>query len=293
MPRTIRIAHSAHGPANSPLAMAQGLGFFAERGLDTATVEVANTADCVERLAAGEVDLAAAPGVPILNAALNGLDVVVVLSCASENLFGVIAARHVTTPEDLRGGVIGTTATDDQGYLVMHRTLREWGIDPETDVRTRELGSRGREWDAVVAGDIDAFATTVPQPILARRRGLPVLRDFTDDHEPYQLGAIVTTRSFADADPRRLRDLLDGLLQGYRLFQTDFDTTLPYLKARSKVDDLDVLVETHRILSEEFDHYAPRVEPLAAVARDLAAMRGAPLGLDVSSLVDASFVAEL
>lgn len=290
MPREIRIAHSAHGPANSPMAIADGEGLFAARSLDVRTCEVGNTAACVEELVAGTVDLAAAPGVPVINAAMGGLDIVVVMSCASENLCGVIGARHVRTPEDLRGGVVGTTSVHDQGYVLLHRALREWGIDPQADVRTRELHTRGHEWEAVVAGEIDAFATTIPQPLLARRAGLPVLRDFMEEREPYQLGCVVTTRRFAEQHPDLLREVLAAWLAGYRRFQEDAETAMPYLRARTKVDDPEVLAETYRILQAEFDNYVPRVEPLAAVARDLAAARGTPVDLDVSRLVDPSFL---
>lgn len=114
MARRLRIAHSAHGPANAPLAMALEFGFFARHGLDVVAEEVPNTAVFVERLAAGEVDVAGAPGVTILNAALDGLDCVVILSAACENVFGVIGAKHVGRPEDLRGGVVATTSKEGQ-----------------------------------------------------------------------------------------------------------------------------------------------------------------------------------
>lgn len=81
--------------------------------------------------------------------------------------------------------------------------------------------------------------------------------------------ALLTTRRFADATPGTLR---------------------AFLAACSKIIDRDVLVETHQVFVREFDQYAPRVAPLAAVARDLAAVRGAPLGLDIERLVDASYL---
>ncbi|TDC52764.1 ABC transporter substrate-binding protein [Jiangella ureilytica] len=290
MARRLRIAHSSHGPANSPLAMALEFGYFTDRGLDVIAEEVPNTAVCVDRLATGDADIAGAPGVPILLAARDGLDAVVILSAASENVFGVIGARHIASPRDLVGGVVGTTTVHDQGYIVLHRALRDWDIDPVRDVETRELGNRGMEWKAILAGDIDAFATTIPQPILARKVGLPVLRDFMDESEPYQLGCMVTTRAFADRQPDVVHDFLDAMLDAYRVFQLDFETTLPFLRARSKVDDDDVLAETHRIFVREFDHYAPRAEALANVARDLEATLGRPLSVDVNRLVDASFL---
>ena len=212
------------------------------------------------------------------------------MSIEAENVVGIMGARHITDPEQLRGGVVGVTGMDDPDRTFLHRALTDWGIDPHSEIEFRVLGTRGKVWDAMVAGEVLAMAATIPQPLLARRLGLPVLRDFHDEHEVYQVGTIVTSRRFADEQPEALRAFLGAARRSIELFQSDFELSLPHLKARSKLDDVDVLRETHRLFSEAMADYVPKVEAIAAVARDYAAATGQPVELDFDALVDASFV---
>lgn len=290
MTRTVRSAHSTHGAGNAPTSMAIAAGYFAERGIDAVMEEVPRTSDGIERVAAGEADFTIAAAAPAIGLAMRGGDPLVVMSIERHNIFGIIGAKGVRSPEDLRGRAVGILGTEDSDGIVMFRALREWGLDPDRDVEVVRPNGRGPQWEALVDGEIAAMASTAPQPILARAMGLPVLRDFTEETEPYQLGALWTTRRFADENPDVVRDYLSALLRGVKDFQASFESALPHLKARTKLDDIATLRETHRVFSEGLELFVPIPEALANVARDLEAVTGQPVDLDITRLVDASFV---
>jgi len=275
------------------MALGVACGYFEEAGLDVVMQEVPRTGDAVERLMEGGCEFAVAGAVPIISAALAGHDPLIVMSIESENVFGIVGAKGIDSPEQLRGATIAITGKREQDDIILRRALREWGIDPDSEVTFEVRGSRGKCWDAVAAGEAAAMTATIPQPVLARAVGLPVLKDYIDLHEPYQAGAIVTTRRFAEANPDVVRRFLEGQLRAIRRFQNDFEASLPHLKARSKLEDVDVLRETGRLFGLAVEDYVPNPEALANVVRYLSAGYGERIDFDVNSVIDASFAAAL
>lgn len=289
----MRMAHSSHGAGNAPTAMAIAAGDFAACGIDLTMVDAGNTSDALALVMDRRADVAVAAGGPVLAAAMAGGDPLVVMSIEGRNIFAIMGATSVRSPDDLRGGAVAVTGPIDQDTIVMTRALREWGLEPGRDVTLTRVADRGAAWDAIVAGDALAMAATAPQPVLARARGLPVLRDFSLDDERYQLGSIVTTRALAEQDPDLVRAFLGAQLAGVRRFREDFAAALGPLRACSKVGDEAVLRRTHAIFSDALADYVPAPAALAAVARDLAAVTGSTVELDVGRLVDPSFAASL
>ncbi len=287
---TVRLAHTMYGAGNAPFALAIEQGLFEAVGVEVDRREVRNGTEGIAAVLDREVDLCVCGGVPIIRAAISGGDPLIVMSIEAENVVGVMGSFDVSDPEHLRGRVMGVTGLGDPDNTFLRRALRDWGIDPNRDVTFKEFGHRGAVWDALVDGKIAAMAATIPQPLLARKIGLPVLRDFRDTPEPYQVGTLVTSRRYADESPETLRSFLRGALAGIELFQSDFDISLPHLKARSKLDDEDVLRETHRLFSEAMRHYVPTEDAIRAVAVDYAAAVSETVYIDFAALVDPSFV---
>jgi ABC-type nitrate/sulfonate/bicarbonate transport system substrate-binding protein len=292
MSTKVRLAHSSHGAGNAPASLGIEAGCFAAAGIDLAMIEVANTSDAMGLVSAGGAEFAIAAGAPILFAAARGADPLIVLSIEGHNIFAVVGAVGMTA-ERLPQSTIAVTGPHDQDTLIIRRALLEWGIDPDRDVRLIHVADRGAAWDAVVGGEAAAMAATAPQPVLARSLGLPVLRDFAATPrrlEPYQLGSVATTRSLADRHPALVRDFASAFLASAALFSEDFDCALPHLQARSKLSDIAVLRATHRVFARQLARPAPSVDALAAVHRDIEAVTGTRLAVDVAALVDASFV---
>jgi ABC-type nitrate/sulfonate/bicarbonate transport system substrate-binding protein len=288
--RLVRIAHSAHGTANSPFSIAESEGYFAQRGLTVERSEVANVAAAIDTLATRSCQIVGAAGAAILAASRGGLDVVVVMSIEARNLFGVIGAAGVTEPAMLRGATIGISRPGAPDHVILHRALREWGMSPEDDVTFAEMHSRGALWAALERGQIAAMATTIPQPIIARAAGLPVLRDFADLNEPYQLGAVVTTRRFAVDQRETVTAFVAAMLTAVDRFRHDPVLAIFHMKARGKIADEDALAKTYAHFAAGMAFSVPDPAALGNVARDYAYVDPAIREVDVDALIDRSFV---
>jgi ABC-type nitrate/sulfonate/bicarbonate transport system substrate-binding protein len=288
--KIVRVAHSAHGAANSPFSIAESEGYFAAHDLVVERAELANVAAAVETLASGSGHIVGAAGAAIVSAGLRGIEPAVVMSIEARNLFGVIGAAGVTRPALLSGATLGISRRRAPDHVILHRALLEWGMSPENDVTFVELQSRGAVWAALHRGEIAAMATTIPQPIIARAEGLPVLVDFTDRHEPYQLGAVVTTRRFIAEQRPTVAAFVAAMREAVARFRTDRALAIRHMKARSKVTDEAVLVETYERFAEGMAFSRPDPVALGNVARDFASVDPSVRGVDVSSLIDTSFI---
>jgi ABC-type nitrate/sulfonate/bicarbonate transport system substrate-binding protein len=275
------------------MALGVASGQFAEFGLDVIMQEVPRTGDAMKRLVAGTTEFAVVGAVPVINAARAGDDPVIVMSIEAENVFAIIGASTIGSAADLRGRTIAISGRHEQDEIMIRRALVEWGIDPDADVTLEVFGSRVGCWEAIVSGEAAAMSATIPQPILARAHGLPVLKDFTELHEPYQAGSVVAKRAYAGAEPGIVRRFLAGQLRAVRLFQSDFEAALPYLRARSKLDDIEVLRETHRLFALAAEDYVPNPAAAATVIRNLAEAVGEPVAVDPDQIVDPTFAMAL
>lgn len=293
MPDPITVLHSAQGAGNAIMALGIAAGFFARERLDVTMREVARTGLAVSGVMAGEAQFAVSGSVPILHAAAAGGDPVIVMSIEAHNVFGIVGARGIQGPEQLRGRRIAISGLREQDELMMRRALLEWQLDPDKDVELEVRGSRGRCFDAVLSGEAAAMTATIPQPILARALGLPVLKDYASLHEPFQLGALVTTRRLLDRDPGLVQRFLAAELRAIRLFRNDFAAALPHLRARTKIDDAAVLRETHRLFASEADSYVPDPAALEAVIRTLERVFGDRIGADPGRIVAPAIAAGL
>jgi len=286
-----RHSYSNSGAVNAVFTLAQERGFYDEVGVTVELVEYPRTSDALKAALRREVDAATCPGVCILNEAMAGGDPVNVMNMEDENVFGMIGARHITTPNDLKGTTIGTFGLGDQNQVVISRALVKLGLDPKTDVTFKtDFADRAALLAAVDRGEISAICFTVPTPLMARRMGLPILLDFRDTPEPYQCGAVVTSRRYADENRETLVRFLAGSMKGATLFQDDVEAALPHLAACSKLDDEGVLREVHGLFSIALRTLTPSLPPLRGVAADLESALARPLGVDLPALVDDSFV---
>ena len=130
----ILVGHSSHGAGNAPMALGVAEGFFADAGLDVVMQEMPRTGAAIAGLVEGAVQFAVAGAVPIVNAARAGQDPIIVMSIEAENVFAIMGAKRIKSPEDLRGDVIAISGKREQDEMMIRRALKEWGIDPETEV---------------------------------------------------------------------------------------------------------------------------------------------------------------
>jgi ABC-type nitrate/sulfonate/bicarbonate transport system substrate-binding protein len=285
---------SGKGAGDAPLSIGAKTGVFERHGLEVALEAVGGgTGRIAAALADGRVDFAVMPGIPLVEANLNGVELVMLLSIVAINLHGVIGAKGIDDPRQLKGRVLGGQGDRGLGDLLLRRALAGWGLDPDEDVTITYVGDRPKLWAALERGDIAAFGVTAPLTIQAEVLGYPLLHRFWEPPTPYQLGAICTRREVIRKQPELVRAFLRGIVESTRLFQQDRRLGIDHIRQMTEVTHPEVLERTYDLFAEQMRAARPNPAALQAVIDDVARVEPRAARLDPRSLIDASFLEEI
>lgn len=292
--KRVRVAYTYPAAGNAPMALGLTVGLFAERGIDLEMIRLSRGSDAIRALEDGAADLSVVSGLPVLRAAERGVDPAVVMSVEAENVFAIIGREGTESIADLRGTTVGMNSPDDQDGVMMRRALTEAGLDAENDVTMVAYpGGRGAIWDALVRGEVSAMACTLPEPFSARVLGLPILRDFLHDSEPYQCGSFVVKHSYLADNADLLRETLSAQLASIRRFNSDDVLARQALEQCTTIQDDRVFEQTRRAFGEAMLDYVPRLGPFENVLRDVRNVTGHDMDVDLMRIVQPALAESL
>ncbi|NMG77322.1 ABC transporter substrate-binding protein [Aromatoleum diolicum] len=152
-------------------------GLFKQEGLDVELIEFQNSADGLNAVTAGKLDIGAFGTTAPLAHYAKGADLKVI-----GGIMGLDAALVVTAEKaasiksiaDLRGKKVATVrlATGD---AVLRGALRDEKIDWKNDLKIFELKNPPAVIEAVKSGQVDAGVVWGPHDIRAERQGLKIV----------------------------------------------------------------------------------------------------------------------
>src|SRR5215813_8312990 len=106
----LRVGLSSFTPINAALWIAEEKGLFKKHGIESEVILIGGaSAAGVSSLIAGDIQFLGGAGGAVINADLNGADVVMVASTVNKGIQRVMARSDFKRPEDLRGKRIGIT----------------------------------------------------------------------------------------------------------------------------------------------------------------------------------------
>ncbi|HSN14370.1 MAG TPA: ABC transporter substrate-binding protein [Anaeromyxobacteraceae bacterium] len=152
-------------------------GFFAQEGLDVELVEFVNSADGLNALVSGKLDLGAFGTTAPLVHISRGTDLRIIGGVMGED------AAVITTPAnagvikgvaDLRGKKVATVRLAS-GDAVLRGALHDAGIDWKKDLKIFELKNPPAVIEAVKTGQVDAGVVWGPHDFRAEQQGLRVV----------------------------------------------------------------------------------------------------------------------
>ncbi len=162
--------------------VAKEQGFFAQEGLDVELIEFINSADGLNAVVAGKLDIGAFGTTAPLAHIAKGADLKIIGGIMGGD------ASIVTTPEtaakthaiaDLKGKKIATVrmATGD---AVLRGALKDAGLNWKTDVQIFELKNPPAVLEAIKSGQVDAGVLWGPHDLRAEEQGLKIVFHSTD-----------------------------------------------------------------------------------------------------------------
>jgi NitT/TauT family transport system substrate-binding protein len=157
--------------------IAKEQGFFDQEGLDVELIEFTNSADGLNAIRSGQLNLGAFGTTAPLVHISKGADIRIIGGVMGNDADVLVKKENqdqYKTVADLKGKKIATIRLAS-GDAVLRSALKKAGLDWKTDVELHELKSPPAVAEAVRTGQVDAGVTWGPHDQLADSQGLAVV----------------------------------------------------------------------------------------------------------------------
>ena len=293
----LRIGLSSFTPINAAVWIAEDKGLFKKYGIDPEVIVVGGaSAGGVSSLIAGDIQFLTGGGGAVINAALNGADVVMVASIVNKGVQRVMARADLKRPEDLKGKRIGVTRLGASSHMVLLLMLRAWKMNP-TDVQAIQVGSSPAMMAALEKGGIDAAVLTEPTFFIAEDLGYRVLADLADMDIYYLHSMIDTTRSFLRSHRDLATRFIKAYVEGIAYFKKNRPESVEVMKKKLRTAPAQTkyLERSHALYASGYFETAPypSLKGASSVLEFLARDNPRARTADPKAVIDASIVKEL
>lgn len=218
--------------------VAKEQGIFAKEGLDVELIEFQNSADGLNAVVAGKLDVGAfgttAPVAHISKGAklkiiggIMGGDAAIVTTAAN--------APGVKQVADLKGKKVATVRMAS-GDAVLRGALKDAGLNWKTDVQIFELKNPPAVIEAVKSGQVDAGVVWGPHDLRAEDQGLKVVIHSTDLQPGHPCCRLVITDARHAADKGTWEKFLRAILKAEKFAAENKKETVDAIAKYVKLD---------------------------------------------------------
>lgn len=294
----LAISYASVSGTRAPLWIAKDLGIFEKYRLEVNLIYIASGVISVNALLGGSVQVIAASGSSAVGAAARGAPVVIIASLGPI-AYKLIARPSITSIQELRGKVIGSSRVGAGSDYALQRLLPKLGLQPGKDVHVIPTGlsESDRRLLIMLQGKIDATIGTADNLLQLELRGqkVSVLADFLEAGV-YTTGSdISTSRQFLKERRRDLKAFLMALTEAISIGRNNKEQTLRVYRKYMKIDDPRLLESMHKnyllrtIPAKPF----PREEALQNDIEDLSNTYPQLKGRRIEEFVDLTIAKEL
>jgi ABC-type nitrate/sulfonate/bicarbonate transport system substrate-binding protein len=288
--RTVKLALGLRSTPQSLGVIGSALGAFAEQGLDLAIIrEETAGPDGVRGLLAGDYDFAEFGAVPVVQAAIEGHDPLILMAAEPVSALYILGRKDVPSPPALAGGAVGVLSEDGQTGFSTREMIDRWGMRGR--VRLAALGTYPRIYQAIAAGELAAGVLTADYKLAGEIAfGFVELANLGQEFG-YQGPILATTRRFRDREPDTVAKVVAAYVRSIELFKTQADRVVPILRRHLGFVDETQARAIHRFYAARFQDapFASR-EGIARIIDSFATQRPGARQLTPDTIYDPSFV---
>jgi len=194
----LRISSATKTFGYGPLWVASQKGFFERQGLDVELVVIRASDVGIQALAGGSLEIAGSASDAPIAAIEKGLDLVIVGGIINGLSQSIMAAKKFKSYADLRGATFGAISLTSGVTFALRQVLKAKGLEYPRDYKLLVIGGTPQTYAALLSGQIDAAALSLPVNYAAEEHGFNEIGLFIDVIPNYQLAALSTKRSWAE-----------------------------------------------------------------------------------------------
>jgi NitT/TauT family transport system substrate-binding protein len=165
-------AWSAVSALNSPFWVMHDAGFLKQEGLDVELVYVASSPTVARATLAGDIVLSGANSQVIVDAGINGGDLIAMGAITNVVAFYVLAVPEIKHVRELKGKTVGVTRFGASTDFGMRMLLTKYGLEPVKDVPFVQIGGMPELAAAISKRTIYAAPMSYPMAFVAQQAAL-------------------------------------------------------------------------------------------------------------------------
>lgn len=200
--KTLNVAYPSPAWNSSlPLDVGRQFGMFVAEGLDVRPVYVRGGPIVMAALLSGEADYAVMAGITAVNSINRGADVVIIGGHTAHLDQALIAAKGISTINDLKGKVIGVTGSGGVTEFAIVEALARKGLVRDRDYKVMFTSNSPMRVSALQSGIIQAAPFSATERGLLEAKGFPMLFEIGKAIPELPFVVIVTTHLKAKLQP--------------------------------------------------------------------------------------------
>jgi NitT/TauT family transport system substrate-binding protein len=291
-PALTHIVISTTATANNlPEWLAKESGIFAKHGLD-AEFQTLTDENAVAGLIAGSINFSPTGASQAVLASSAGADLVMLAVKVPTFPWKFYARPEITSLADMKGKKVGITAAGAPFDVGLRMVLPRLGLQPDRDVTFIPAGSIANVTAALFSGALEGTALVVgPDSLKAESLGMRVLFDFADQKVSYPLSGITVQRAYLTANRTTVQEYVDSIVEATARVKRDKPATVEVMKKYLGSTDPQEIDYTYDYFSRILlSQPLPKAELFTDMVASLAETNEQVRGLDITRLIDASFV---
>lgn len=230
----VRVAIATNSLAFLVPFVAKDRALYAKHGSDVELIQMRPNI-AMAALLGGDIHYAELIG-SVIRSAARGLPVRAISTGIKAPFFTIIAQNKIKNMKELKGATIGLTSIGGTNHVSTRLTLRQYGLDPDKDVKFLAIGDEKVVYDAFKFGRIDAVALAPPFSLQLKREGYSMLAN-TADHVVIPFSGLGTTIERIKANRPQVKRLLKAEIEALRFIQSNGAGTTEVIRKRFHMDD--------------------------------------------------------
>jgi ABC-type nitrate/sulfonate/bicarbonate transport system substrate-binding protein len=230
----VRIAVATSSMAFLVPFVAKDRGFYLKNGADVELIQMRPNI-AMAALLSGDIDYAELIG-SVIRSAAKGLPVRAISTGIKAPFFSFVAQNKFKTMKDLKGAVIGLTSIGGTNQVSARITLRQFGIDPDKDVKFLAIGDEKLMYDAFKIGRVDCIVVAPPYSVMAKREGYPLLAN-TAQYAIIPFAGLGTTIDRIKSNRPQIKRILKAEIEALRFIQANAAGTTEVIRKRFHMDE--------------------------------------------------------
>ncbi|HEY2989174.1 MAG TPA: ABC transporter substrate-binding protein [Candidatus Binatia bacterium] len=293
--KSVTIVYAGLSGNQAPGWVAQEAGFFRKNGLEVQLVHVVGGPRAVQVLTSGSAVVAQVSGLPTVQSALQGTDIVFIAGILNTLNYQFIVDKTIQKPDDLKGKSVAVSRAGSSSDFATRFALDRYGLVPGKDVTLVEIGSQPDRFAALESGRIQGVMVEVPLTLKAKKMGFKVLADLQMLGLEYQATGLATTQAMIKSRPEIIRSIMKAYVEAIHYYKTHPKESIAILQKYLKTDDMEALKETYEAIGLTLipEKPYPSLRGIQMMLSELSAREPKAQTAKPEQFVDLTFIKEL